>query len=232
MCVMRLNSLIPKIAILVSLLVFGALDFGQDNTSVLIGTVTDQSLAPAPGVLVTLSSMDRVYQTKSSTDGGFRLLAVSRGTYDLEFAAEGFVRQKVSIDLSHEAAQSLAIVLNFSSQPDTNYCGPHPSITYDSLDPNNPRLTGVVRAYENRRPIPGAKVILWRADDARITVTSVADGEGKFKFDDLPAGRYSLRISRIHYLPAEVTSLLAPREDSVYIDIPLRREDRNLIVCQ
>jgi hypothetical protein len=38
-----------------------------------------------------------------------------RGTYDLEFAAEGFVRQEVSVDLSHQAAQSLAIVLNFSS---------------------------------------------------------------------------------------------------------------------
>jgi Carboxypeptidase regulatory-like domain len=124
MCAMRLKSLVPKIAVLVSLLVVGTLDFGQDNTSVLIGTVTDQSLAPAAGVLVTLSSMDRVYQTKSSTDGGFRFVAVPTGTYDVEFAAEGFVRQKVSVDLSHEAAQSLGIVLNFSSQPDTNYCGP------------------------------------------------------------------------------------------------------------
>jgi hypothetical protein len=38
-------------------------------------------------------------------------------------------------------------------------------------------------------------------------VTSVVDAEGKFKFDSLPAGRYTLRISRIGYLPAEVTPL-------------------------
>jgi hypothetical protein len=103
------------LAILAWLLVVANLDYGQDNAAVPIGTVTDQSLAPAAGVLVTLSSMDRVYQTKSSTDGRFRLLAAPSGTYDLEFAAEGFVRQEVSVDLSHQAAQSLAIVLNFSS---------------------------------------------------------------------------------------------------------------------
>jgi len=174
MCAMRLKSTVPKIAILASLLA-GTRGFGQDNTSVLTGTVSDQALAPAAGVLVTLSSLDRVYQTKSSSDGGFRLVVVPRGTYDLEFAAEGFVRQKVSVDLSHEAPHPLTIVLTFGSLPDTNYCGPHPSITYDSLDLKNPKLTGVVRLYENHRPIAGAKVVLWRADDAQTKVTSVAD---------------------------------------------------------
>ncbi len=232
MCEIRMKSLLPKIAVSVAMLVVCTLDFGQDNTAVLIGTVTDQSLAPAAGVLVTLSSINRLYQTKSSTDGRFRLLAVPRGTYDLEFAAEGFARQKVSVDLSHEAAQSLAIVLNFSSQPDTNYCGPHPSISYDSLDPKNPKLTGVVRGYEDYRPIARAEVVLRRAEEGHRMLTAVVDAAGKFKFDSLPAGRYTLRISRIGYLPTEVTPLLVPHENSVSIDVPIRKDDGKLIACQ
>jgi hypothetical protein len=70
MCALRLKSSVPKIAILFSLLIVGILAFGQGNTSVLTGTVTDQSLAPVTGVSVTLSSLDRVYQTKSASDGG------------------------------------------------------------------------------------------------------------------------------------------------------------------
>jgi hypothetical protein len=143
----------------------------------------------------------RLYQTKSSSDGRFRFAVVPRGAYDLEFAEEGFIRRKVSVDLSREAAQPLAIVLNFGSLPDMNYCGPHPSIAYDSLELKNPRLTGVVRAYENHGPIARAEVVLWREHDAHITATSVADAEVRFKFDSLPAGRYRLRISRIGYLP-------------------------------
>jgi len=33
-------------------------------------------------------------------------------------------------------------------------------------------------------------------------------------------------------MPTEVTSLLVPRENSVFIDVPIMRNDGKLIICQ
>jgi hypothetical protein len=228
----RFNRMVAKIAVSLSLLAVGPVDFGQDNSSILIGTVTGQSLAPAANVLVTLSSIERVFQTKSSSNGRFRFQGVPGGTYDLEFAAAGIIKQKVSIDVSNGSAQSFTIALNVSSQPNMDYCGPHPSISYDSPDLKNLKLTGVVRAYESHRPIARAELVLWRENDTQMRATAVADGKGSFKFASLPAGRYHLQVSRRGYLPTEVTPLLVPRENSVFIDIPIVRDDKMLIICQ
>jgi hypothetical protein len=218
-----------EMAAWLSLLAVGPLAFGQDNRSVLSGTITDQSSAPAPNVSATLSSIERVFQTKSSTDGRFRFEDVPRDTYDLEFAAPGFVKQRVSVDLSNGTAQSLSIVLNISSQPNMEYCGPHPSIRYDSSDL---KLTGVVRAYENRKPLARAELALWPEDDTQMKATAVADAKGRFQFDSLPPGRYHLDVSRRGYLRTAVTQLLVPRENGVFVDIPIVRDDKKLIICQ
>jgi hypothetical protein len=221
-----------KVAVSLPLLVVVFRAFGQDYNPDLIGTITDPSLAPAANVLVTLSSIERVFQTKSSTNGQFHFEGVSRGTYDLEFAAAAFVKQKVSVDVSNGSAQSLSIVLNISSQPNMDYCGPHPSIRYDSPALNNLKLTGVIRAYENHRPVARAELALWPEDGTQMKVTAVADGKGRFKFDSLPAGRYHLQISCRGYLRLEVAPLLVPRENGVFIDIPIVRDDKKIIICQ
>jgi hypothetical protein len=221
-----------RMAALLALLAIGPLAFGQDNHSVLFGTVTDQSLAPAANVLVTLSSIERVFQTKSSTNGRFRFEGVPRGSYDLEFAAAAFVKQTVSVDLSNGSAQALSVVLNISSQPNMDYCGPHPSTRYDSPDLNNLKLSGVVRTYESHRPLARAELALWRDDDTQMEAMAVADGKGRFKFDSLPPGRYHLQVSRRGYLRTAVTPLLVPRENGVFIDIPIVRDDKKIIICQ
>jgi Carboxypeptidase regulatory-like domain len=214
-----------KIAVLLSLL-------AQDNNSVLSGTVTDRFATPAANVSVTLSSVERVLQTKSSTNGQFRFQGVPRGTYDLEFANPGFIKQKVSVDFSNGSAQSPTIVLQLSSQPNMDYCGAHPSITYDSPDSRNLKLAGVVRAYENHRPRARAELALWPDDDAQTKTTAFTDAKGAFKIDNLPAGRYHLKVSLKRYLPTEVTPLLVPRENTVFIDIPIVKDDKRLIICQ
>jgi hypothetical protein len=214
-----------KIAVLLSLL-------AQDNNAVFSGTVTDRFATPAANVSVTLSSVDRVLQTKSSTNGQFRFQGVPQGTYDLEFANPGFIKQKVSVDLSTGSAQSPTIVLQLSSQPNMDYCGPHPSITYDPPDSKNLKLAGVVRAYEDLRPRAHAELALWRDDDPQTKATAFTDAKGTFKVDTLPPGRYHLKVSLKGYLPEEVKSLLVPRENSVFIDIPIVKDDKRLIICQ
>jgi hypothetical protein len=111
-------------------------------------------------------------------------------------------------------------------------CGPHPSIAYSPVDPKSPQLAGIVRSYENRKPLRRAELFLTRVDDPRITFHAVADDRGGFRFENLAAGRYDLRISRPGYRPTQVKTILVPHENSVTVDVPMSREDKKLIVCQ
>jgi hypothetical protein len=228
----RFKWAVVKMAATLSLLAVGRLNFGQDNSTALTGTVTYPSRTPIANVSVTLSSIERVLQTKSATDGRFSFQGVPRGTYDVEFAGRGFSKQKVSVDLSNGSAQSLTMVLNVGSQPNMDECGPHSSIKYDSPYLTSLKLAGVVRAYESLRPLARAELAVWREDNAEKLATAVTDGKGSFRFENLLAGRYRLKVSHTGYLPAEVTPLLVPRENSVFIDIPIVKNDGKLIVCQ
>jgi hypothetical protein len=196
------------------------------------GTVTDPSQFPLAKAIVTLSSNDRVLQTQTSARGEFFFERVPRGAYDLECKVPGFRRLKVSVDLSGADAPPLAIALEVGPIPDIEGCGPHPSIAYSPIDPKRPQLAGVVQSYENRKPLPRARSVLMRVDDLRIHPRTVANDDGSFGFEKLGAGRYILRISRHGYVPAEVKQLLVPYENSVTVYIPMKRDDKKLIVCQ
>jgi hypothetical protein len=208
-------------------------DIGQNNGLAFVGMVTDPNQTPLGREVVTLSSNDRVLQTCSTVRGQFRFENVPRGTYDLECSAPGFARQKFYVDLSNADAPPLAIVvLQHASQPEMEACGPHPSIAYSSADPKSPRLAGIIRSYENRKPLRRAELVLTLVDDPRITSHTVADNQGGFRFEHLAAGRYDLRVSRPGYLPTQVKTLLVPHENSITVDVPMRRDDKKLIVCQ
>jgi hypothetical protein len=230
MWAVNFNSTLP--AAVAALTVISVPGLGQDNGHAFVGMVTDWFQTPLTRAVVTLSSNDRVLQTRSSVRGQFRFENVPRGTYDLECSAPGFARQKFSVDLSNADAPSLAIVLHVASQPDIEECRPHPSIAYSSLDAKSPQLAGIVRSYDNRKPLRRAELIVTRVDDPRIASHTVADDQGRFRFKNLTAGRYDLRISRPGYLPAQVKMLLVPHENSVTLEVPMRRDDKKLIVCQ
>ena len=227
---MRFHSSLPAAGAALALISLPLI--GQDNRLLVAGTVTDPTQEPLAKAIVTLSSNDRVLQTQTSARGQFRFESVPRGAYDLECKAHGFRRLKVSVDLSGADAPPLAIVLEVGPMPDLEECGPHPSIAYSLVDPKRPQVAGVVRNYENRKPLPRARLVLTRVDDSRIHSRTVATDEGSFGFEKLTPGRYELRISRHGYFPAEVKQLLVPNENSVTVDIPMKRDDQKLIVCQ
>jgi len=200
------------------------------TTSQLTGTVRDVA-APIAGVLVTLSSLDRAFQTKSAADGGFRFEEIPSGKYDLELSPEGFVKQKLSIDVSDGTSQALTIVLKVGSLPNMNYCGPHPSVSYGALESNNPHLTGMIRNYDGEKPVGNVAVSLWRAGEKRPAFTSNSDQTGRFEFKEVSASHYDLRISRRGYEPAELKQLLIPRESGASVDFPILKE-KTIVACQ
>jgi len=109
---------------------------------------------------------------------------------------------------------------------------PTPQLPILLFTRKSPELAGIVRDYENRKPLRRAELVLTRVDDPRITSHAVADDQGGFRFENLAAGCYDLRISRPGYLPAQVKTLLVPHENSVAVDVPMSRDDKKLIVCQ
>ena len=219
-----------RLAVVLSLLVAGNLVLGQSG-SPLTGAVRDLSGAPVAGVLVTLSSLDRAFQTKSATDGWFRFEKIPKGKYDLELSAPGFVKQRFPVDVSEVTPQALTIVLKIGSVPDMNYCGAHPSVSYHLLQSNSPHLTGIVRDYSDEKPVSNATVSLWRTGEERPAFTSNSDQMGRVEFNDVPAGHYDLRILRRGYRPAELKQLLIPRESGTSVDFPIEKR-KGIVICQ
>jgi hypothetical protein len=222
--------LIAKLAIGVSLFVL--VNLGQEQSKAqLLGTVSDMTSAPIAGALVTLSSLDRVFQTKSTAHGEFRFDNVPKGRYDLEFYSPGFVRQRIAIDVAEVPPQALTIVLKIGAIPDMSDCGPNPSVKYDALESAGPHLTGTVWAYDGHEPVANAAVSLWRTGEKRPILTSSTDKKGRFEFNDIEASRYDLRISRRGYQPAVLRQFLIPRESGVSVNFPIVKTGK-IFVCQ
>lgn len=219
-----------RFAIGVSLLVLSSLGIGQSDSQ-LTGTVRDVSAAPVAGVVVTLSSVDRAFQTKSAADGAFRFEEIPNGKYDLEFAREGFVKQKLPIEVPNDTSQAFTIVLKIGSLPDMSYCGPYPTVSYRPLESNSPHLTGMIRDGYGKKPVGNAAVSLWRTGEERPAFTSNSDQTGRFEFKDVPASHYDLRISRRGFEPAELKQLLIPRETGASVDFPILKE-KTIVACQ
>jgi hypothetical protein len=211
-------------------LVLGTLGQGQSNPQ-LTGTIRDATSTPITGVRVTLSSIDRAFQTSSAADGNFRFERVPGGTYDLEFYAPGFVKQEFPVDLSNLASQTFKIVLKLGNMPDMSDCGPHPSIKYSPPEVGAAHVTGIVRGYYDQKALGNATASLWRTGEKRPAFRSNSDKTGRFEFNDVPASHYDLRILRQGYSPAELKQLLIPRETGVSVDFPLLKEGQ-IAVCE
>jgi hypothetical protein len=112
-----------------------------------------------------------------------------------------------------------------------NYCGPHPTVRYESAKSNGRQLAGIVRDDYDAKPIAKAKIALLRVGEKQPILKCSSDQTGKFKLNDPPTGRYTLRISRQGYWEADLKEFLIPRENSALIDFPLLKRNK-IVVCQ
>ncbi|MBV9084408.1 MAG: carboxypeptidase regulatory-like domain-containing protein [Acidobacteriaceae bacterium] len=154
---------------LVSVFVLGTSTHAQ-STSEVTGTIAATFSAAIAGASLTLSSLDRAFQTKSGLDGRFRFENVPKGKYELEASANGFLSQTLLLELS-TSVRVVGIVLRVGPMPDPNYCGPHPSITYGSQELQATHVDGVIRDYGNRKPVRKAEVSLWGAGEDKPAFT-------------------------------------------------------------
>ena len=223
-----LRVVLSRLAVGMALFLLGTLAHAQADV---YGTVTDVASAPVADALLTLSSLDRALQSRTADGGHFRFVRAPQGRYDLEIYKPGFLRQMLSIDVTGTDSQALRITLgNIRSMPDTNECGPHPTVRYGQLSPGA-HLIGVVHGYGDQKPIERATVTLWRSGAREPALTARSDRVGKFLLENVPANYYDLRISRKGYFPREVKRLLVPLESSVSIDLSLIEKNK-IVVCE
>jgi hypothetical protein len=86
--------------------------------------------------------------------------------------------------------------------------------------------------YPNERTLKGAYLTLTQPGNSEVKFRAVSDQRGRFTFDDVPAGRYDMKVSRIGYVSAEMTRLLVPRENNVEAHIQIQKDDKRIVICQ
>lgn len=83
------------------------------------------------------------------------------------------------------------------------------------------RISGRVVDAETGQSIPGATVALLE-DPVFYGRT---DLEGRYAFQDVPSGQYTLRVFKSEYEPYDVTGIEVVPEESARIDVPLPRRE-------
>ncbi len=71
-------------------LLVGGLAWGQQTTGNLYGVVADESGAPLPGVMVTVSGIGATREQFTDASGAFRFVALDPGEYDVAAELDGF----------------------------------------------------------------------------------------------------------------------------------------------
>lgn len=188
------------------------------SAGLLTGTVEDPGSYPIARVSVTLVSVDGVLQRQTSEDGSFVFNAIKPGAYQIEIAAHGFVREKLSVNVPDNGAPSPVVIrLRLCDLPAPMTCGSDFSVSYGPLGATNSHLQGMVYHVGGPVPIANAEVTIQRVDDTQPALRCRSDRSGRFTFDNVAAGIYHLKIAKRGYQPVEVKRLIKPRGHDVFI---------------
>jgi EmrB/QacA subfamily drug resistance transporter len=134
------------------------------------GVEISGTVRPATPTTVTVIDArgDVVGVAQTDVDGRYRMDALSAGTFTLTAAAAGHPPVATTVTLDE-------------GRP----------LVHDVELPNRATLLGTVTAEGSGRTVPDAVATLVDAD-GHVVGTATTDEAGRFGFDDLPAGRYTL----------------------------------------
>ncbi len=112
----------PSTKVIAGFLFFGALAFGQFETSEVLGTIRDATQKPAANAAVTLINQDTGIEAKTSTDesGNYDFFNVKVGRYTITATLTGFSKfSSADIAVNVNARQRVDAVLQVGSVADT-----------------------------------------------------------------------------------------------------------------
>jgi hypothetical protein len=162
------------------------------------GIVSDQGGGVIPGATVILISDDRIWTSKTNSDGEFDFANFIGPASYFEVYSVGFMPVRIAV--ADTTPQPVKIILQVGS---FSQCIPTtvPSANYEERS-GNVQLTGSV-IDDSGSPLPHANLMLTRLglDNHLITgepsiAPASTDGKGEFQFENLEPGRYSLTATR------------------------------------
>jgi hypothetical protein len=230
LCVKAAHSLYPLVWVLLPLWIA----LGQDSRiGQISGGVEDPSSALIAGASVTLLSLNRVLQTRSTSEGAFQFEGLEQGVYAVEIAMPGFVKKTIPVTLQPSHFQeTISVVLNVGSMPDMEKCGRDVSVRYESLDATGENLTGTLCDYfEEAKWISQAKVTIVREASRQAPVVVRSDQTGRFAVSHLAPDYYDIQISCKGYEREQLKHVAIPRENKVLVECTLRKR-KQTVVCQ
>jgi EmrB/QacA subfamily drug resistance transporter len=143
------------------------------GSALLRGSVRAADDEPLAGALITLTDVqgDVVGSAVTTGDGRYALGELLAGTYTLAGQAPGHQPVALTVQLADGATVERDVVLVGGA-----------------------RVSGVVRAFSDQRPLPEATVTLLD-DSGNVLATTCTGEKGEYAFDDLLEGDYSLVAS-------------------------------------
>ena len=223
-----MRSRLPYLLLGSTLLALSMAGHGRSNAQI-AGIIDDPSTTPIAGATVALVSVDGVLRAESGANGSFAFDGIPPGAYEIDIAAPGFAKEKLSSNVQENTAlRPLLVRLRLA---DMETCGPHSSITYGPLGSTHQCMAGMIREAGGPRPVVNAKVRVQQMGDRRATFRSQTDRAGRFTFEGVPPGYYELRIAKPGYRPVQINRLIKPRGHDVIIDAEVLQQGI-IVICQ
>jgi hypothetical protein len=86
-------------------------------------------------------------------------------------------------------------------------------------------LRGTVRDRDSGQPLPFASVVILETDPMRGMIT---DLQGRFRFEKLPVGRYTLKVSYVGYEEAVLSELLLGSARELVVEVDIREKSESI----
>jgi hypothetical protein len=163
------------------------------------GKVVDPDGNAIPGVRVVLTSATLVGEriAITSSNGYYRFFGLSPGEYHLTFELEGFKTVVLrNIDLSFGKTTGLSITMDMIDK--TSGVDSHRNKYTQTILQGKGSIRGKVIEPDGYA-IPGVLVALSSADSDYEKKIVIANSKGVFRFDNLPAGRFHLKLERVGF---------------------------------
>ncbi len=168
---------------------------GEDPVGAIFGVVKNGEGQPVSGATVRITAGPTIAEIGTDAEGRYTLAPLVPGLYSLRVTADGY-RAAEAGGIRVEAGQERRV--DFTVRR--------------GEEPRFGTVSGTVTDAD-RRPIAGATVTVIAGPTIRSSVT---DGEGRYRLEELLPGNYALRASKDGYLPqTRETPVVAGQNRSV-----------------
>lgn len=179
---------------------------------------------------VLLYSTQSMSETTSDADGKFTFTGVAPGSYRLSAKAIGFIAVNLTspFEVGPGQRSPSAIAVHFTKFQN---CADSYQLSYgETRSAKRARVYIEVLNHVNKRPIPGATIVIQQSDRSLTRLSRITDHKGKVSISDLNPGFYLIATNRKGFHSEEETVWLPTNNPAHLKQFLISNND--IIVCQ